>query len=391
MPEHKTSNDRVVPHLHREPDLHAADQELARRFMNELFPRAEVVKEATLKYNCHGFALAPAHEGWYNTPDFFLSDDFTGTADAPQPGDVLIYGQNGIITHSAVVVEISNGAIEMLQSKWGGVAEVKHPVDHVPGVYGEPIVLLRRRPGVPQHPAVSGVVDAAATVGETSGEASADDAPEPQAEATEVGTAETMSAGKQAPERFMLMLASTPEVERHIRQSLESTQGGGAASFTRPPINNSSAAPPFIDNSGAAAETLDTASTLETFPAEDTQDDIQKALVELSAPVTQFQLMLASTPEVLREAASRLQPIQDLIELDKTKPETRKTIVEFFEKPETQADEEITGLTLFLLMMLPSKEAVVALARYLEAGKFSPFNGSLAVDALKAAVAGVTT
>lgn len=383
MGTHKTSKDRVVDHLHRlgdEPDLNAVDLELYRGIMAERFPHAEVIKDATIKYNCHGFTLAPTHEGWYNVPDFFLSDDFNGTSmNSPQLGDIVIYGNNGIIAHSAVVIEVSGNTIVRLQSKWGGVNEVKHPVCHVPEVYGEPIVLLRRRPGLPQHPAVSGLVNAA-TIGESgaekSDEESADDVSEPQAEEAEVVMAETASPDKKLPERFMLMLASTPEVERHIRQSLE-TPGGGAGPF--------GASPPLVENSEAATEKPE--ALAETSPAEEPQDDIQKALAELSSPVTQFQLLLASTPQVLREAASRLQPIQDLIELDETEPMTRKAIVEFFERPETQADEEITGLTLFLLTKLPSKEAVAAIARYLEAGKFSPFNAGLAVDALKEAVA----
>ena len=385
MPTHTTSKGRIVNHLHRlddEPEIHEADLELLRRLMADQFPQAEIVKESTISYNCHGFALAPRHEGWFNFPDFFLSDDFTGTAESPQPGDVLIYGQNGVITHSAVVIEVSGGTIVRLQSKWGRVNEVKHPVDHVPEVYGEPIVLLRRRPGVLQHPAVSGG-DAKATGGASGAESPADsaigDAPAPQTEAAEDGTTATVSSSQKIPKRLMLMFASTPEVERQIRQSSESTQGRSVVSVDPPSP---------LDNSGTeAAETLAISST-ETPSA--APDEIQRALAEFSSPLTQFQLMLASTPQVLREAASRLQPVQDLIELDKTNPGTRKAIVEFFERPEIQADEELTGITLFTLTKLPSKEAVPAISRYLEAGNFSPFNGSLAVEALKEAVAVAT-
>ncbi|HEV2802803.1 MAG TPA: hypothetical protein VGW12_20190, partial [Pyrinomonadaceae bacterium] len=132
--------------------------------MADQFPEADIVEDATIRYNCHGFALAPTHEGWYNFPDFFLSDDYVGVAmDSAQPGDVLIYGQNGVITHSALVIEVSGGTIVRLQSKWGRVNEVKHPVSHVPEIYGEPIVLLRRRPGLVQHPALDRITAATAT------------------------------------------------------------------------------------------------------------------------------------------------------------------------------------------------------------------------------------
>ncbi len=385
MPTHTTSKGRAVDHLHRlnnEPEIHAADLELLRRLMADQFPQAEVAQEATIRYNCHGFALAPGHEGWYNFPDFFLSDDYVGVAmTSPQLGDVLIYGRNGTITHSAVVIEISGGTIVRLQSKWGRVNEVKHPVSHVPEIYGEPIVLLRRRPGLLQHPVVSVIVDGAAgeSGAEPFAEESAGDAPEPQTEAAEGGMVTTLSLSRNIPERLMLMFASTPEVERQIRQSMEPTQGRG--------VEPSGAASPLVDNSEAGgSEALATSSASAPPPAEAAQDEIWNALAELSSPLTQFQLMLASTPQVLRAAASSLRPVQDLIVLDETKPGTRKAIVEFFEKPETQADEELTGLALFLLAKLPSKEAVASVARYLEAGKFSPFNGGLAVDALAAAI-----
>lgn len=366
MARHVTTKGREVEHLHRllnEPEIHAADLELLRRIMAEQFPQAEIVKRATIRYNCHGFALAPRHEGWYNFPDFFLSDDYIGVAmNSPQLGDVLIYGRNGAISHSAVVIEVSGSTIVRLQSKWGRVNEVKHPVCHVPAIYGEPIVLLRLRSFLDQHPAVTEVTDVSATI-KCGAEGSADRS-EPEAEA---GTAERVSEREKIPERLLLMFASTPEVERQIRQS---TQGRSAVPFDAPS--------PLVDNSE------------ETFRANDTWDEIQNALAEFSSPLSQFQLMLASTPQVLRDAASRLRPVQDLIRLDETNPRTRKAIVEFFKKPETQADEDIAGITLFTLTRLPSKEAVPAIARYLAAGKFSSFNGSLAVDALKEAVAVAT-
>lgn len=168
---------------------------------------------------------------------------------------------------------------------------------------------------------MSGDVDAAASDGEsreiTSAESSADDVSE---SATEAG--ETVSSSKNIPERLLLMFASTPEVERQIRQSFELTERSSVGPLAAPS--------PLIDNSAdSAANSLAPSSTSETSPAELTQDEIRKTLAELSAPLTQFQLMLASTPQVLRAAASSLQPVQDLIELDKTKPATRKAIVEF--------------------------------------------------------------
>ena len=163
MAEHRTIKERIVDHFHFEPDLHDADEEIAARLLSEHFPKAEVVKPATRTYNCHGFALASEHPGWYNFPDFFLSDNYRAVPmECPQLGDVLIYSSQGAISHSAVVIEVRGSEIVKLQSKWGEVAQVKHAPGDVPGVYGERLVLLRPRPGVPKHPAVVAIEKAAA-------------------------------------------------------------------------------------------------------------------------------------------------------------------------------------------------------------------------------------
>ncbi len=386
MAEHKTSKLRPVNHEHDPTDLHAADQALAQEFMAKLFPQAQVVNPATLKYNCHGFALAPSHLAWYNFPDLFLSDDYTGTPmESPQLGDILVYSLDGVLTHSAVVIEVNGGKIVRVQSKWGGVAEVRHPTSHVPDVYGEPIVLLRPQPGVPLHPAVGTLEEAAAAGGAeeseagkaetSSAETRTTEADTTEAATVEAGAAETVSLSEQAPKRFRLMLASTPEVRRRILGYSPTAQVFG----TKPA------------EAGPTPETLEAAAITgvsETSSAESTQDDIQKALEQLSAPDTQFRLLLASTPDVLRAAASRLQPVKDLLAIGKTKPqEAGQAVLEYFERPEIQEDEQVAGLVLFLMAQVTVKEAVAPIARYLQTGTFSTFNGGLAVEALGAAVA----
>ena len=401
MAQHVTSKNHPVNHEHITPDLNPADRGIARDFLKKLFPQAEVVEEATLNYNCHGFTFAPTHHAWYDFAELFIADDFDGTAVAsPQPGDVVIYSLEGVLTHSAVVIEVSGRDVVRVQSKWGGIAEVKHPILHVPEIYGLPIVLLRRQSGVPQHPAVTGGGNVSGGgAGKPPAVSNAPDAPVADTGTTEADTAETeaaevdtadavadkaVSTAPRIPERFMLMLASTPEVRRRILRGGTSKQGGVAEAF------GAAALAGTLKFADAVADSTDSAPDAESM-----QSEIEKALADLSAPDTQFHLMLASTPEVLRSAASRLPPIKRLIELSKTNADAERAVttavIEFFEKPETQTDEQITGLTLFLLSEIPSKEAVVPIARYLATGAVSRFNGSLAVDALKAAVTLVTS
>jgi hypothetical protein len=378
MGEHLTSKKRDVKHDHFDPNLHAADQEIAKRFMAELFKQAVVVKEATLAYNCHGFALAPTHLAWYSFPDLILTDNYTGTPmDSPQIGDVLIYSKSALITHSALVIKINGSKIEQVQSKWGGVAEVKHPPGHVPDVYGEPIVLLRPLPEVGKHPVVVEAEKAATAAKETGGADGVADSDggavisvEGVAEAATLSdTTETTEQSVEVPERFMLMLASTPEVRRRILESGTSARASG----------------------GGISESLPVADTLEAAPSdESTQADIENALKELAAESTQFHLMLASSPDVLRLAAAELPPVKALIRFGQTNPEAGKAVLELFEKPETQDDEQITGIALFLLSKLPVQTAVAPIARYLQTRKFSSFNGALAIEALRAAVTNIS-
>ena len=180
----------------------------------------------------------------------------------------------------------------------------------------------------------------------------------------------------------MLMFASSPEVERQIRHANRFPQ--------RRRVDSADAPAPLDDAGPQGVATIATSSATVTPSLEEEQPEIQKALADFKSPRTQFQLMLASTPQVLREAASRLPPVKDLIELDKTNPATRRAIVRFFERPEIHGDEELAGITLFTMTKLPTREGVPVIARYLEAGGFSQFNGGLAVDALREAV-NVTT
>jgi len=389
--EHKTLEGNAVDHKHFEKDLTPADMKIAETLLEADFNQAKPLKPPTRAYNCHGFAYAPEHPGWFNVPDLFLRDHYSSQpCESAQPGDVIIYINGGLIAHSAVVIKAEGGKIKMVQSKWGAIAEVKHPPEHVPSVYGQPLVLLRPRNDLPPHRAVleaeqetalatsarGGAGEAADTAGaEAESTAKKDDTDE------KFATAETTGQAVDLPESFMLMLASTPEVERRIRQSAVSAQASSSQ-----PLD----APPVAETLEFATDAASTESGEVTAP-ENAPSDIQEALERLPSDVTQFALMLASSLEMLRLVISQLLPVKNLIEIGQTKPqETRSAVLEFFERPETQEDEQIIGIALYLLSQLPSKGAVAAITRYLQAGTFSSFNGGLAVDALRASIAEIT-
>jgi hypothetical protein len=152
MPDIRTSQGRSVPHCHIGESPHCHDREMtaderreARDWLFGHFPHLVEVRPPSWKYNCHGYAYAHAR-GWFNDPELFFEDDFY---DVPQnsarKGDVLVYMNGEILTHSAIVKEVRNGRIKKLRSKWGPYSAVIHKPHEVDEHYGEPVRLLRRR------------------------------------------------------------------------------------------------------------------------------------------------------------------------------------------------------------------------------------------------------
>jgi hypothetical protein len=61
--------------------------------------------------------------------------------------------------------------------------------------------------------------------------------------------------------------------------------------------------------------------------------------------------------------------------------EAAKPVAEFFTRQETQANDEVSGIALYLLQKLPSDEGALAIATSLTEGKVKPVNHELAARA----------
>lgn len=145
-----TSQGNDVPHCHipnypcEEHNHTPAEAQAARDWMAVHFPNADEIRVPSLRYNCHGYAYADAH-GWFNYPDLFIADDFSEVPlDSPKKHDVVLYVNDGVLMHSAIIKSVSGGSIKKLRSKWGGGPAVVHSLTDVPAVYGQPTHLLRR-------------------------------------------------------------------------------------------------------------------------------------------------------------------------------------------------------------------------------------------------------
>ena len=154
MPRFDTSQGRSVDHCHV-PDFPCNDRETtqeerkqAREWMERNFPNNTVLRVASWKYNCHGYAYSGAH-AWFNYPEMFIDDDFAEVPlETARVGDVVLYMNDDELTHSAIVHSVSGGKIKKVRGKWGAMPAVKHaPEDVMPG-YGAPARLLRRLAGI---------------------------------------------------------------------------------------------------------------------------------------------------------------------------------------------------------------------------------------------------
>jgi len=154
MPILRTSQGRSVQHCHvpnspcQPQEVTAAQIAAASVWLTKNFPNTKEISPASYRINCHGYAYAEIHGGWFNYAKFFNDDDYSVVPfNSPQPGDIVSYiNHRGRIAHSAVVDRVSNGQITRLRSKWGGMPAVFHELTDVPASYGNPEILRRQNP-----------------------------------------------------------------------------------------------------------------------------------------------------------------------------------------------------------------------------------------------------
>lgn len=346
----KTSKGNLVTARAPEPDLNDVDVELARRVAKLLVPDAKEVSGPTRRYNCHGHAFT-GRKGWFDYPDLFISDDHHGVAfEEARVGDVAIYMNEALVTHSALVERAEGGKIIRLRSKWGEVAEFYHTLDQVPDDYGKAAVLLRRTSGLP--PASGGGAsykDAAAHQTEEPAVTDVATTPDAASKTTPAGGVTLYSK---------LMLASTPAVRKRIIES-QAIPGRG------------------VGKAGAGAPNDDKTSG---EPSGGQEGDVNELLAKLYEDGVRFKLMLGSSDEVKKAIIENLPEVKNLKQLGK---KAGRAALELFEKEGTQKDDQLTGILLHLLQLeqVGVGEAVGPLIVYLSRKKGSRLNRELAAQA----------
>jgi hypothetical protein len=341
MSELKTSKGHLVEHEHKHPDLDAAELGMARSYMRDFFPTVVEVRRPTRDYNCHGFAMAHRH-GWVTVPDPFYFDDFVGASfESPVRGDVVLYMRKSLVTHTARVVKVGrDGQIELVRSKWGEAAEVVHKVEDVPNVYGTRMTLLRSITRMGADEAVE----------------YAEDFTIPEVEEFASSQA-SVSDRSDEHSQLNLMLASTPEVEQRIVESISRRQRSSTRPFSSPAV-------------------------VEGGP---TQEQIDAALAQISSNRVKFMLMLSSIDDVTTRIIASLSEVQFLLQGDEdADADVGAAVLNLFKKKKTQRDDRLTSILLFLLSQITVKEAAQPLFEYLFSGTHPTLNRALAGQAFLA-------
>ncbi len=142
----KTSKGNVAPDGHlASADYTSTEKARIKRAVEQQFPGARVVRDATGTYNCHAYAHARRH-AWFNDITRFLEDDYYPfTPGTLRVDDVVVYVKNNSIQHSGFIKSLSGNTIREIRSKWGPAPEVVHTPTNVPKSYGSIVYYLRKR------------------------------------------------------------------------------------------------------------------------------------------------------------------------------------------------------------------------------------------------------
>jgi hypothetical protein len=104
----------------------------------------------------------------------------------------------------------------------------------------------------------------------------------------------------------------------------------------------------------------------------------QKALMRLSDPQINSEVMLASTPAVAKLIVRSLPGVR---RLSNNGPEAARAVLAWLDNEDTVNDDRRSAIALYILEHYPSDEVKLTLAKYISARRFTAFNSQLAADA----------
>lgn len=92
--------------------------------------------------NCHGWVFTGGRAIVVNTDvEAILADNGYEPTDRPRPGDLAIYRNHGLVSHTAIVREVEPGTPVVVESKWSWMGVFRHAVDG--SIYGSDFTFYR--------------------------------------------------------------------------------------------------------------------------------------------------------------------------------------------------------------------------------------------------------
>jgi hypothetical protein len=98
-------------------------------------------------YNCHGWVFADGRAVVNADVELILHDNGYAPVAEPQPGDVIVYRDDGgAVTHTGLVRQVGTWGAVLVESKWSGNGRYFHPAEVQP--FGDQWAYYRSaRPG----------------------------------------------------------------------------------------------------------------------------------------------------------------------------------------------------------------------------------------------------
>ncbi|AWM40891.1 hypothetical protein GobsT_05450 [Gemmata obscuriglobus] len=141
------TTDRGTPVVLKEPQSPRAPETLSspeERLLRDTKLDDQVIRHAgpSDEFNCHGWVFTGGK--FLLSPDdveLILKENGYAEVAQPQPGDVVVYRNNGTVSHTALVRYVAEGQPVLVEGKWGTMGLFLHPVDKSP--YGTALTYHR--------------------------------------------------------------------------------------------------------------------------------------------------------------------------------------------------------------------------------------------------------
>ena len=115
------------------PELSSAEERILQKtHLDEYVIRRGAADDRS---NCHGWVFTAGRFILLNEDvQLILEENGYREQPEPRPGDLVVYRQNGIIVHTAIVRYVTEGQPVLVESKWGELGVFLHAVHR--SVYG---------------------------------------------------------------------------------------------------------------------------------------------------------------------------------------------------------------------------------------------------------------